>query len=54
MKQINAINFLIRKIAKTTNYDDKDEVRRNSKKVRELQKLREQLYIKEGEENKRM
>lgn len=47
--QIVAINFLVRKIAKTTNYNDKAEVRRNSRKVRELLKQREQLY-REGKQ----
>ncbi len=43
--QIAAINFLVRKIVKTTDYDDKKEVSRNSKKVRELLKQREKLYL---------
>lgn len=42
--KINAINFLVRKIVKVTNYDDKSEVSRNSKRVRELLKQREKLY----------
>ena len=42
--KINAINFLVRKIVKATNYDDKLEVSRNSKRVRELLKQREKLY----------
>jgi hypothetical protein len=42
--KINAINFLVRKIVKATNYDDKSEVSRNSKRVRELLKQREKLY----------
>lgn len=42
--KINAINFLVRKIVKVTNYDDKSEVRRNSKRVRSLLKQREKLY----------
>jgi hypothetical protein len=42
--QIAAINFLVRKIVKTTDYDDKKEVSRNSKKVRNLLMLREKLY----------
>ena len=42
--KINAINFLVRKIVKVTNYNDKSEVSRNSKRVRELLKQREKLY----------
>lgn len=42
--KINAINFLVRKIVKVTNYDDKSEVSRNSKRVRSLLKQREKLY----------
>jgi len=42
--KINAINFLVRKIVKATNYDDKSEVSRNSKRVRSLLKQREKLY----------
>lgn len=42
--RINAINFLVRKIVKVTNYDDKSEVSRNSKRVRSLLKQREKLY----------
>ena len=42
--QIAAINFLVRKIVKTTDYDDKKEVSRNSKKVRNLLMLREKFY----------
>jgi len=42
--KINAINFLVRKIVKATNYDAKSEVSRNSKRVRELLKQREKLY----------
>ena len=46
--KINAINFLVTKIVKVTNYDDKSEVSRNSKRVRSLLKQREKLY-QEGE-----
>lgn len=42
--KINAINFLVRKIVKVTNYGDKTEVSRNSKRVRSLLKQREKLY----------
>lgn len=42
--QIAAINFLVRKIVKTTNYGNKAEVNRNSKRVRNLFKQREKLY----------
>jgi len=42
--KINAINFLVRKIVKVTNYDDESEVSRNSKRVRSLLKQREKLY----------
>ncbi len=42
--KINAINFLVTKIVKVTNYNDKSEVSRNSKRVRELLKQREKLY----------
>jgi hypothetical protein len=42
--QIAAINFLVRKIVKTTNYSNKAEVNRNSKRVRNLFKQREKLY----------
>jgi hypothetical protein len=42
--KINAINFLVTKIVKVTNYDDKTEVSRNSKRVRSLLKQREKLY----------
>lgn len=42
--QIAAINFLVRKIAKTTNYEDKAEVRLKSRIVRCLLIWREQLY----------
>lgn len=42
--KINALNFLVRKIVKATNYDDKSEVSRNSKRVRSLLKQREKLY----------
>ena len=42
--KINAINFLVRKIVKVTNYNDKSEVSRNSKRVRSLLKQREKLY----------
>lgn len=42
--KINAINFLVRKIVKVTNYDDKSEVSRNSKRVRSLLKQREKIY----------
>lgn len=42
--KINAINFLVTKIVKVTNYDDKSEVSRNSKRVRSLLKQREKLY----------
>ncbi|WP_213997017.1 hypothetical protein [Tepidanaerobacter syntrophicus] len=41
---IVAINFLVRKIVKTTNYSDKSEVSRNSKRVRNLLEQREKLY----------
>lgn len=41
---IAAINFLVRKIVKTTNYSDKSEVSRNSKRVRNLLDQREKLY----------
>lgn len=42
--KINALNFLVRKIVKVTNYNDKSEVSRNSKRVRSLLKQREKLY----------
>lgn len=42
--KITTIHFIIRKIAKTTNYDDEAEVIRNSKRVRNLFKTREKLY----------
>jgi len=42
--KINAINLLVRKIVKVTNYDDESEVSRNSKRVRSLLKQREKLY----------
>lgn len=42
--QICAINFLVRKIVETTKYDNKSEVKRNSKRIRNLLELREKLY----------
>lgn len=42
--KIAAINFIVRKIVKTTNYIDKAEVSHNSKRVRYLFEQREKLY----------
>ncbi|AEE91181.1 hypothetical protein [Tepidanaerobacter acetatoxydans] len=42
--KIAAINFIVRKIVKTTNYSDKTEVSCNSKRVRNLFRQREKLY----------
>lgn len=50
--QIAAINFLVRKIVKTTNYDCRAEIHRSSKLIRKLFKQREKLY-REGESEHR-
>jgi len=43
--KIMAINFIVRKIVKTTNYDNPIEVSLNSKRVRRLHRAREKLYL---------
>ncbi len=48
--KITAINCIIRRIVETTNYDNKEEVKHNSERVRNLLKAREKLY-EEGKEN---